>query len=111
MGAVAYLDSLPGAAPAVSDAALAGAAAEALAPLERDSGESPYTVHADMQQTMSELVGIIRREEEIAKALTELDGFRARAAQVKAEGGRAYNPGWHLALDLRNMILIAECVA
>ena len=110
MGATKYLDSLS-ARPVVGDAALAEAQAEALAPLEREAGENPYTVHSDMQQTMSDLVGIIRREEEIKKALTELEGFRARAAQVKAEGGRAYNPGWHLALDLRNMVLIAECVA
>jgi succinate dehydrogenase / fumarate reductase flavoprotein subunit len=110
MGAAAYLDSL-GARPVAGDAALTEARAEALAPLERDSGENPYAVHADMQETMSELVGIIRREDDIKKALTELEGFRARAAQVKAEGGRAYNPGWHLALDLRNMVLIAECVA
>jgi succinate dehydrogenase / fumarate reductase flavoprotein subunit len=110
MGAAAYLDSL-GQRPVVGDAALAEARAEALAPLEREAGESPYKVHADMQETMSELVGIIRREDDMKKALTELEGFRARAAQVKAEGGRAYNPGWHLALDLRNMVLIAECVA
>jgi succinate dehydrogenase / fumarate reductase flavoprotein subunit len=111
MGAVAYLDSLGAARPAVTDAELAAALAEALAPLERDGGENPYTVHDDLRQTMSDLVGIIRREEEINKALTELKGLRARATQVKAEGGRAYNPGWHLALDLRNMVLIAECVA
>jgi succinate dehydrogenase / fumarate reductase flavoprotein subunit len=111
MGAVAYLGSLGASAPAVSDAELTAAQAEALAPLEREGGENPYTVHADLQQTMSDLVGIIRREEEISKALTELDGLRARAARVKAEGGRAYNPGWHLALDLRNIVLIAECVA
>ena len=97
--------------PAVSEAELGAAAADALAPLERDSGENPYTVHSDMQQTMSDLVGIIRREEEIKKALAELEGFRARATQVKAEGGRAYNPGWHLAMDLRNMMQVAECVA
>ena len=111
MGAVAYLASLGAGAPAVSDAELAAAQAEALAPLERPAGENPYTVHADVQQTMSDLVGIIRREEEINKALTELEGLRVRATQVKAEGGRAYNPGWHLALDLRNMVLIADCVA
>jgi succinate dehydrogenase / fumarate reductase flavoprotein subunit len=111
MGAVEYLGSLGAARPAVSDAELAAAQAEALAPLERDGGENPYTVHDDLRQTMSDLVGIIRREEEISKALTELEGLRARAAQVKAEGGRAYNPGWHLALDLRNIVLIAECVA
>jgi succinate dehydrogenase / fumarate reductase flavoprotein subunit len=111
MGATEYLDSLGASRPTVSDAELAATRAEALAPLERDGGENPYTVHADLQQTMSDLVGIIRREEEINKALTELEGLRARATQVKAEGGRAYNPGWHLALDLRNMVLIADCVA
>jgi succinate dehydrogenase / fumarate reductase flavoprotein subunit len=111
MGAAEYLDSLGAAGPAVSDAALAAARDEALAPLARDAGENPYKVHDDLQQTMSDLVGIIRREDEIKKALTELEGLRARAGGVKAEGGRAYNPGWHLALDLRNMVLIAECVA
>jgi succinate dehydrogenase / fumarate reductase flavoprotein subunit len=111
MGAVAYLGSLGAGRPAVSDAELGAVVAEALAPLERESGENPYTVHADLQQTMSDLVGIIRREDEIKKALTELEALRARAAQVKAEGGRAYNPGWHLAQDLRNLVLIAECVA
>ena len=60
---------------------------------------------------MSDLVGIIRREEEIKTALTRLDKLRERAAKVSTPGGSAYNPGWHLALDLRNILLIAECVA
>ena len=60
---------------------------------------------------MSDLVGIIRKEDEIKTALAELEKLRARAAQVSAEGGRAYNPGWHVALDLRNILLIADCVA
>ena len=60
---------------------------------------------------MSDLVGIIRKEEEIKAALAELEKLRARAANVSAEGGRAYNPGWHVALDLRNIMLIADCVA
>jgi succinate dehydrogenase / fumarate reductase flavoprotein subunit len=110
-GAVAYLDSLGGARPAASDADLADARAEALAPLERSGGENPYTVHGEVQQTMSDLVGIIRKEEEIKAALAELEKLRARAANVSAEGGAAYNPGWHLALDLRNIMLIADCVA
>jgi succinate dehydrogenase / fumarate reductase flavoprotein subunit len=109
-GAADYLDAA-GPAPAVPDAALAGARAEALAPLQRDGGESPYTVHAEVQQTMSDLVGIIRRETEIKTALARLDTLRERAAKVSAPGGTAYNPGWHLALDLRNILLIAECVA
>jgi succinate dehydrogenase flavoprotein subunit len=109
-GAAAYLDA-QGTRPAVSEAALAEAQAEALAPLERSGGENPYVVHAEVQQTMSDLVGIIRREDEIKTALAELEKLRERAAKVSAPGGSAYNPGWHLALDLRNMLLIAECVA
>jgi succinate dehydrogenase / fumarate reductase flavoprotein subunit len=111
MGAVAYLDSLGGARPAASDADLVNARAEALAPLQRSGGANPYTVHAEVQQAMSDLVGIIRKEEEIKAALAELEKLRARAANVSAEGGAAYNPGWHLALDLRNILLIADCVA
>jgi succinate dehydrogenase / fumarate reductase flavoprotein subunit len=60
---------------------------------------------------MNDLVGIIRREHEVKQALTELEKFRERAARVSVPGGRAYNPGWHVALDLRNMLLVAECVA
>jgi len=109
-GAADYLDAIA-ARPAVSAAAVAEAQAEALAPLDRVGGENPYTVHAEVQQTMSDLVGIIRREEEIKTALAELDKLRERAGKVSAPGGSAYNPGWHLALDLRNILLIAECVA
>jgi succinate dehydrogenase / fumarate reductase, flavoprotein subunit len=111
MGAADYLDSLDGARPTASDADLAAARDEALAPLERSGGENPYTVHSEVQQTMSDLVGIIRKEEEIKAALAELEKLRARAANVSSEGGPAYNPGWHLALDLRNILLIADCVA
>jgi len=110
LGAARYTSTLASY-PAVPAASLASAAAAALAPLERADGENPYAVHADVQQTMSDLVGIIRREDEVKAALVELDKLRERAAKVCAPGGRAYNPGWHLALDLRNMLLIAECVA
>jgi succinate dehydrogenase / fumarate reductase flavoprotein subunit len=109
-GAADYLDASQ-ARPTVSEAALAEAQAEALAPLQRVGGENPYTVHAEVQQTMSDLVGIIRREDEIKTAVAELEKLRERAAKVSAPGGSAYNPGWHLALDLRNILLIAECVA
>jgi len=111
MGAAAYIDALGTARPKVSDADVAQAQAEALAPLERPAGENPYAVHAEVQETMSSLVGIIRREEEIKTALAELEKLRERAANVSAEGGAAYNPGWHLALDMRNIMLIADCVA
>jgi succinate dehydrogenase / fumarate reductase, flavoprotein subunit len=110
-GAVGYLDSLGDDRPRASDADLEAARAEALAPLERSGGENPYTLHSEVQQTMSDLVGIIRKENDIKAALAELEKLRARAANVSAEGGPAYNPGWHLALDLRNILLIADCVA
>jgi succinate dehydrogenase / fumarate reductase flavoprotein subunit len=111
MGAVQYLDSLGETRPTATDAELEAARAEAIAPLERSGGENPYTVHSEVQQTMSDLVGIIRKEDEIKAALAELEKLRARAANVSSEGGPAYNPGWHLALDLRNIMLIADCVA
>jgi succinate dehydrogenase / fumarate reductase flavoprotein subunit len=95
----------------VPDEALTSATATALAPLERPEGESPYAIHAELQTIMNDLVGLIRRESEMKTALVELDKLRAREAQVSAPGGRAYNPGWHLALDLRNMLEVAECVA
>jgi succinate dehydrogenase / fumarate reductase flavoprotein subunit len=108
-GAASYLDGLS-ARPAVSAADLDAAVAEALAPFSRTEGENPYTVHAELQQTMNDLVGLIRRESEMKQALTELEKFRERAAQVAVPGERAYNPGWHYAIDLRNMLLVAECV-
>jgi succinate dehydrogenase / fumarate reductase, flavoprotein subunit len=110
LGAVEYLDGLS-AAPTAPEADIAAAAAEAAAPLERTGGENPYTVHAELQQTMNDLVGLIRRESEMTTALKELEKYKHRVAQVSAEGGTGYNPGWHLALDLRNMLLVAECVA
>jgi succinate dehydrogenase / fumarate reductase flavoprotein subunit len=110
-GAADYVESLPGARPTVAGPDLDAAVAEALAPLSRTDGENPYAVHSELQQTMNDLVGLIRREHEVKQALTELEKFRERAARVSVEGGRAYNPGWHVALDLRNMLLVAECVA
>jgi len=110
-GAAEYLDRLSGKRPVPDEGEVAAAQAEALAPLERAGGENPYAVHAEVQQTMSSLVGIIRREDEIKSALAELEKLGERAAAVSAEGGSAYNPGWHLALDLRNIMLMAHCVA
>jgi succinate dehydrogenase / fumarate reductase, flavoprotein subunit len=110
LGATEYVDSVTSR-PAVSGDQLEAARTEALVPLERAGGENPYTVHHEIQQTMSDLVGIIRKESEIKAALAELEKLRERAEKVTAAGGRAYNPGWHMALDLRNILLIAECVA
>ncbi len=97
--------------PQVSQADVDAAVAEALAPLERAGGENPYEVHAALQQLMTDQVGLIRTEGELKSALTELEKLRARAGQVSVQGGRAYNPGWHLAQDLRNMLLVSDCIA
>ena len=110
LGAAEYVSALASR-PAVPDAALDADAVVAVEPLERAEGESPYAIHGELQTIMNDLVGLIRRESEMKTALVELDKLRARTAQVSAPGGRAYNPGWHLALDLRNMLLVAECVA
>ncbi|MDH6112620.1 succinate dehydrogenase / fumarate reductase flavoprotein subunit [Kitasatospora sp. MAP12-15] len=96
--------------PAVHQAQLDEAAAEALAPFGEGT-ENPYTLHQELQQTMNDLVGIIRRAGEMKQALDRLAVLRRRAAQVSVEGHRQFNPGWHLALDLRNMLLASECVA
>jgi succinate dehydrogenase / fumarate reductase flavoprotein subunit len=109
--AAELVDSVSGARPAVSQAELDEAVSEALAPLERAGGENPYEVHAALQQLMTDQVGLIRNEGELQSALAELEKLRARAAQVSVEGGRAYNPGWHLALDLRNMLLVSDSIA
>ncbi|HEX9063959.1 MAG TPA: fumarate reductase/succinate dehydrogenase flavoprotein subunit [Streptosporangiaceae bacterium] len=111
LSAAEYVDSVAAAPPAVSQADLVAAEAEALAPLERAGGENPYEVHAVLQNLMTDQVGLIRNEAELTSALGELDKLRSRAAQVSAAGERPYNPGWHLALDLRNMLLVSDCIA
>lgn len=98
----------------VGEEAVAAARAEALAPFDGSSeegGENPYTLHQELQQTMNDLVGIIRREGEMAEALERIAALRERAGRIAVEGHRQFNPGWHLALDLRNMLLVSECVA
>ena len=84
----------------------------ALEPFDRqDGGEGPYDVQHDLQTMMQELVGIVRREEEIRRALDALKILRERARKVSVRGNREYNPGWHTALDLQNMITVSEIVA
>ncbi|WP_016907624.1 fumarate reductase/succinate dehydrogenase flavoprotein subunit [Streptomyces xiaopingdaonensis] len=116
--AAEHAERLSGAArPEVSEEAVERAAAEALRPFDggADEGdeqpENPYTLHQELQKSMNDLVGIIRREEEMEQALERLAELRRRSARLGVEGHRQFNPGWHLALDLRNMLLVSECVA
>lgn len=112
IAAAAYVDGLAGSYPGPVAGAEAAAARAALAPFEAtDGAENPYTLHQELQQTMNDLVGIIRKEEEMRQALERLADLKRRAARVGVEGHRQFNPGWHLALDLRNMLLVSECVA
>ncbi|HEX2296934.1 MAG TPA: fumarate reductase/succinate dehydrogenase flavoprotein subunit, partial [Pseudonocardiaceae bacterium] len=105
--------------PAVHESDVDAAAQGAVAPFGADSGaeseaganpENPYTLQQELQQTMNDLVGIIRRAEEMEQALKKLDELRRRAQHIVVEGHRQFNPGWHLALDLRNMLVVSECV-
>lgn len=97
--------------PKVSAPDVEAAVDRALAPLEREDGENPYTLQQDLQAVMGDLVGIIRRKGELEESLVKLADLRDRVTRVSAAGGRRYNPGWHLALDLRNMLVVSECTA
>jgi len=111
LGAASYVQGLGGERPVVDTADVDRAARDTLAPFEHDGGENPYTLHQELQQTMNDLVGIIRKAEEIEQALTRLEQIKDRAQRLTVEGHRQFNPGWHLALDLRNMLAVSECVA
>ncbi len=97
--------------PVLDEGQISETAAATLAPFERERGENPYALHQDLQATMQELVGIIRTEGELKSALEKLGQLQDRAATVRVEGNRQYNPGWHLALDLQSMLAVSECVA
>ncbi|MGH3744758.1 MAG: fumarate reductase/succinate dehydrogenase flavoprotein subunit [Mycobacteriales bacterium] len=97
--------------PAIGDKAVDAAGVTALRPFEQEGGENAYSLHQELQQTMNDLVGIIRKAEEMEQALERLHALKPRLEQVGVEGNRQYNPGWHLALDLRNMLLVSESVA
>ncbi|WP_426247025.1 fumarate reductase/succinate dehydrogenase flavoprotein subunit [Nocardioides sp. LHG3406-4] len=109
--AASYAAGLGGNRPAVAPADVKAAEVSALAPFELEGGENPYSIQGDLQQSMNDLVGIIRTAEELERSLEEIEAFKVRAAAMAVEGHRQYNPGWHLALDLRNMLVVSECIA
>ncbi|MFJ2952982.1 fumarate reductase/succinate dehydrogenase flavoprotein subunit [Streptomyces sp. NPDC087270] len=119
--AARYAAGLGDGRPVADGAQIDEAAAEALRPFDAASAagsgaeagpvENPYTLHQELQQVMNDLVGIIRRAPEMEQALSRLAVLRERAARAGVEGHRQFNPGWHLAIDLRNMLLVSECVA
>ncbi|MBS1691542.1 MAG: fumarate reductase/succinate dehydrogenase flavoprotein subunit [Actinobacteria bacterium] len=111
LGAADYVRALT-TRPSVPEDAVDAAARMALEPFdERPGAENPYTLHTELQQSMNDLVGIIRTRDEIEAALAKLEELKTRLNNVTVEGHRQFNPGWHLAVDLRNMLLVSECVA
>ncbi|MEB4208980.1 fumarate reductase/succinate dehydrogenase flavoprotein subunit [Mycobacterium sp. 94-17] len=114
LGAADYVRALSSR-PTIADGAVDAAAKRALSPFEAPAngaaGENPYTLQLELQQSMNDLVGIIRNADEVSEALARLDALRERFKNLHVEGQRRYNPGWNLAIDLRNMLLVSECVA
>jgi succinate dehydrogenase / fumarate reductase flavoprotein subunit len=92
----------------IDDAQVDAAAKFALAPFERSSGENAFLIQKDLQEAMQELVGIVRVEAEMQQALAKIEQLWARARKVGCDGNRDYNPGWHTALDLTNLLTVAE---
>jgi succinate dehydrogenase / fumarate reductase flavoprotein subunit len=94
----------------VTDSAEVESIARALVePFGRSGGENPYAIQAELQETMQNLVGIIRTEREMRQALSTIETLKERAKKVRVDGGRVYNPGWHVALDLASLLTVAEC--
>jgi succinate dehydrogenase / fumarate reductase flavoprotein subunit len=94
----------------IDSAQIEEGAREMLAPFERKNGESPYAIHRDLQETMQNLVGIFRNKEDLIQALEELEKLKDRVEHVSVEGSRLFNPGWHLAQDLKSMLTVSEAV-
>lgn len=110
LGAAEYARKLH-TAPVVDRGQVEEVSRAALAPLERASGENPYNLHEELQETMEEYVGIIRTEEALQQGVARLEKLKQQAGLVKATGTRHYNPGWHLAIDLHSLLTMSEAVA
>jgi succinate dehydrogenase / fumarate reductase flavoprotein subunit len=95
----------------LNDAQVKAAVDEALAPFERQGGESPYAIQHELQNSMQDLAGIVRREDEMKRALEVVGQLSERAKRTVVTGNREYNPAWHTALDLRNMLTVSEAIA
>jgi succinate dehydrogenase / fumarate reductase, flavoprotein subunit len=96
--------------PYVDPVQVADAARELAAPLERETGEDPYALQRDLQDVMQRLVGIFRVEADLNEAIAEIAKIRARLPRLAVRGGRVYNPGWNLAFEVRNLLVVSEAI-
>jgi succinate dehydrogenase / fumarate reductase flavoprotein subunit len=110
-GLAAAQDAKKSSAPNIDAAQIAAAEREALAPFEATGQDNPYTIHHELQNLMQNLVGIFRTDADLRQALAELVKLQARAKNMHVEGSRMFNPGWHLAIDLRCMLTVSEACA
>jgi succinate dehydrogenase / fumarate reductase flavoprotein subunit len=110
LGAVEFAKQYDGGTLKASDDQVKAAADALMAPFER-SGEGPYEIHRDLQEIMQVKVGIVRTEEDLKSAVAELDAIQKRVDKVSVEGSIQFNPGWHLAQDLKNMVTVSRAVA
>src|SRR5581483_7684042 len=85
-------------------------AREAVAPFERGDGENPYQIQKDLQELMQADVGIVRNQSEMEHALDQLQQLKTRAQRAGVIGHREFNPGWHTALDLKNLLTVSEAI-
>src|SRR6266852_1601663 len=97
-------------APSIDEGQIGASESEALSAFQRQGGENPYAVHRDLQKVMQSLVGIFRVREDMEKALVELAKLKERAARTSIEGSRMFNPGWHMAIELKSMLTVSEAV-
>jgi succinate dehydrogenase / fumarate reductase flavoprotein subunit len=97
--------------PSVDPAEVKECAADTMAHFERSGEENPYTIQQELQDTMQNLVGIIRTGSELEEALEKLQSYKERARHTSVEGNKQYNPGWHLAMDLRSLLTVSEATA
>ena len=107
-GLAAAQDAQKTPAPRIDAAQLEDAERAALAPFHGAGADNPYSIHRELQEVMQNLVGIFRTDEDLRKALGELEKLKARAKTMRIEGSRVFNPGWHLALDLKHMLIVSE---
>jgi succinate dehydrogenase / fumarate reductase flavoprotein subunit len=94
----------------IDEQAIDATSREAVKPFEHGAGENPYSVQHDLQETMQDKVGIVRNADEMKEALEELKKFWEREQNVGVDGNREFNPGWHTALDLKNLLTVSEAV-